>query len=411
MSLSISHYHCIMLSLRVALRYLFAPKSHAAVNIISLISMAGIAVAAFAMVCVLSVFNGFTDLAASRMSAIDPEIKITRQYGAVIADGDSLAAAVGAVDGVAHVRRVLEQRALADNDGDQMPVRVRGVEDNYSDVSRLSELVIDGEMIDGPAMQYALLSVGVAVRTGARPSLERPFMLTAPRRLGRINPAFPMAAFRTDTLFVSGVYQTNQGEYDEDLVYIPLESARRLFDYSTEITSLDVAVEPGHDAGDVARAIESQLGDTYVVADRMQQQEASFRMIRIEKWITFLMLVFVLVMASFNILSTMSMLIIEKEDNMRILTSLGASRGMLRRIFLDEGLLIALTGGFIGIVIGVILCLLQQHFGLISLGGDPSQMSIEYYPCRPAVADVLITACVVTVIGFLSGFISSRAVR
>ncbi len=411
MSLSISHYHCIMLSLRVALRYLFAPKSHAAVNIISLISMAGIAVAAFAMVCVLSVFNGFTDLAASRMSAIDPEIKITRQYGAVIADGDSLAAAVGAVDGVAHVRRVLEQRALAVNDGDQMPVRVRGVEDNYSDVSRLSELVIDGEMIDGPAMQYALLSVGVAVRTGARPSLERPFMLTAPRRLGRINPAFPMAAFRTDTLFVSGVYQTNQGEYDEDLVYIPLESARRLFDYSTEITSLDVAVEPGHDAGDVARAIESQLGDTYVVADRMQQQEASFRMIRIEKWITFLMLVFVLVMASFNILSTMSMLIIEKEDNMRILTSLGASRGMLRRIFLDEGLLIALTGGFIGIVIGVILCLLQQHFGLISLGGDPSQMSIEYYPCRPAVADVLITACVVTVIGFLSGFISSRAVR
>ena len=400
MSLSISHYHCIMLSLRVALRYLFAPKSHAAVNIISLISMAGIAVAAFAMVCVLSVFNGFTDLAASRMSAIDPEIKITRQYGAVIADGDSLAAAVGAVDGVAHVRRVLEQRALAVNDGDQMPVRVRGVEDNYSDVSRLSELVIDGEMIDGPAMQYALLSVGVAVRTGARPSLERPFMLTAPRRLGRINPAFPMAAFRTDTLFVSGVYQTNQGEYDEDLVYIPLESARRLFDYSTEITSLDVAVEPGHDAGDVARAIESQLGDTYVVADRMQQQEASFRMIRIEKWITFLMLVFVLVMASFNILSTMSMLIIEKEDNMRILTSLGASRGMLRRIFLDEGLLI-----------GVILCLLQQHFGLISLGGDPSQMSIEYYPCRPAVADVLITACVVTVIGFLSGFISSRAVR
>ena len=411
MSLSISHYHCIMLSLRVALRYLFAPKSHAAVNIISLISMAGIAVAAFAMVCVLSVFNGFTDLAASRMSAIDPEIKITRQYGAVIADGDSLAAAVGAVDGVAHVRRVLEQRALAVNDGDQMPVRVRGVEDNYSDVSRLSELVIDGEMIDGPAMQYALLSVGVAVRTGARPSLERPFMLTAPRRLGRINPAFPMAAFRTDTLFVSGVYQTNQGEYDEDLVYIPLESARRLFDYSTEITSLDVAVEPGHDAGDVARAIESQLGDTYVVADRMQQQEASFRMIRIEKWITFLMLVFVLVMASFNILSTMSMLIIEKEDNMRILTSLGASRGMLRRIFLDEGLLIALTGGFIGIVIGVILCLLQQHFGLISLGGDHSQMSIEYYPCRPAVADVLITACVVTVIGFLSGFISSRAVR
>lgn len=400
-----------MLSLRIALRYLFAPKSHAAVNIISLISMAGIAVAAFAMVCVLSVFNGFTDLAASRLSAIDPEIKITLPYEAVIADGDSLAAAVSAVDGVAHVRQVLEQRALAVSDGDQMPVRVRGIEAGYSDVSALAGLVIDGEMIDGPGMEYVLLSVGVAVHTGARPSLERPFLLTAPRRLGRINPAFPMAAFRTDTLFVSGVYQTNQGEYDEDLVYVPLASARSLFDYTTEITSLDVAVEPGRQPSDVAGAISARIGPDYVVADRMQQQEASFRMIRIEKWITFLMLLFVLVMASFNILSTMSMLIIEKEDNMRILTALGASGRMLRQIFLDEGLLIALTGGFIGIVIGVVLCLLQQHFGLISLGGDPSQMSIDYYPCRPAVGDVLVTACVVTVIGFISGLISSRAVR
>lgn len=400
-----------MLSLRIALRYLFAPKSHAAVNIISLISMAGIAVAAFAMVCVLSVFNGFTDLAASRLSAIDPEIKITLPYDAVITDGDSLAAAVEAVEGVAHVRQVLEQRALAVSDGDQMPVRVRGVEENYSDVSALAGLVIDGEMLDDPGMEYALLSVGVAVRTGARPSLERPFLLTAPRRLGRINPAFPMAAFRTDTLFVSGVYQTNQGEYDEDLVYVPLASARELFDYTTEITSLDVAVEAGRDASDVAEAISRRLGDRYVVADRMQQQEASFRMIRIEKWITFLMLLFVLVMASFNVLSTMSMLIIEKEDNMRILTALGASRGMLRRVFLDEGLLIALTGGFIGIAVGVVLCLLQQHFGLISLGGDPSQMSIDYYPCRPAIGDIFITVGVVVVIGFISGFISSRAVK
>ncbi|MDE6395083.1 MAG: FtsX-like permease family protein, partial [Duncaniella sp.] len=149
----------------------------------------------------------------------------------------------------------------------------------------------------------------------------------------------------------------------------------------------------------------------YIVADRLRQQDASFRMIRIEKWITFLMLLFVLVMASFNILSTMSMLIIEKEDNMRILTSLGASRSMLRRIFLYEGMLIAVIGGVLGIVIGVILCLLQQHFGLIGLGGDPSQMSISYYPCRPALPDILITVAVVLIIGYLSGLISSRSVK
>ena len=398
-----------MLALRIALRYLFAKKSHAAVNIISMISMAGIAVAAMAMVCVLSVFNGFTDLASSRLSAIDPEIKVTLPYGAVIADGDALSCIVASVPGVAAVRQVLEQRALAVSDGDQMPVKVRGIEEGYSDVSTLSELVIDGEMVDSPSMNCALLSVGVAIRTGARPAYESTFFLTVPRRLGRINPAFPMAAFRTDTLVVSGVYQTNQGEYDEDLVFIPLRSARTLFDYSTEATSLDVAVDSGFSIPQVVDGISSRLGDGYIVADRLKQQESSFRMIEIEKWITFLMLLFVLVMASFNILSTMSMLIIEKEDNMRILTSLGASRGMLRRIFLEEGMLIAVMGGIIGVAIGVVLCLLQQHFGLISLGGDPSQMSIDHYPCRLSLTDVLVTSAVVLVIGFFSGMVSSRS--
>ena len=400
-----------MLALRVALRYLFARKSHAAVNVISMISTAGIAVASLAMVCVLSVFNGFSDLAAERLSAIDPEIKVSLPYGAVIADGDSLARVVESVDGVAAVRRVLEQRALAVSDGEQMPVRVRGIDADYSDVSSLSDLVIDGVMVDEPDVPYTLLSVGVAIGTGARPSLESPFIITVPRRLGRINPAFPMAAFRSDTLFVSGVYQSNQAEYDEDLVYVPLASARSLFDYTTEVTSLDIAVDPGRAPASVVDALQRQLGDGYIVADRLRQQDASFRMIRIEKWITFLMLLFVLVMASFNILSTMSMLIIEKEDNMRILTSLGASRSMLRRIFLYEGMLIAVIGGVLGIVIGVILCLLQQHFGLIGLGGDPSQMSISYYPCRPALPDILITVAVVLIIGYLSGLISSRSVK
>lgn len=398
-----------MLALRIALRYLIAKKSHAAVNIISMISMAGIAVAVMSMVCVLSVFNGFTDLASSRLSAIDPCVKITPRDGAVISDGDSLSRVVSSVPGVACVRQVLEQRALAVSDGDQMPVRVRGIEEGYSDVSSLSGLVIDGEMIDSPSSRCALLSIGVAVHTGARPSSEYPFLLTVPRRLGRINPAFPMAAFRTDTLMVSGVFQSNQGEYDEDLVFIPLQSARTLFDYTSEASSLDIAVDPGYDIAGVVDAIRARVGRGYIVADRLQQQEASFRMIEIEKWITFLMLLFVLVMASFNILSTMSMLIIEKEDNMRILTALGASRAMLRSIFLQQGMLIALVGGLIGIVLGTALSLLQQHFGIISLGGDPSQMSIEYYPCRLSVTDLLLSSAVVLVIGFLSGLVSSRS--
>ncbi|MDE6369954.1 MAG: ABC transporter permease [Duncaniella sp.] len=398
-----------MVALRIALRYLFARKTHAAVNVITLISMAGIAVAAMAMVCVLSVFNGFRDLAETRLSAVDPDIKITRTDGTVMADGDSVVRAIERVPGIQIARQMLEQQALAVSDGDQLPVRVRGVEDEYGRVSGLRDILLDGEFDDEP-MVYALLSVGVAVRTGARPSPETPFILTAPRRLGRINPAFPMAAFRRDTLIVSGVYQSNQTEYDDDLVYVPISVARDLFDYTTEATSVDVAVTPGCYPAEVAETIQHELGPDYLVADRLMQQRESFRMIQVEKWITFLMLVFVLIMASFNILSTMSMLIIEKEGDLGILSAMGATKGMIRGIFRWEGMLVAWAGGAVGILAGWALSLAQQHYELISLGGDTSSMSITAYPCRPDVTDLMLTVAVVTAIGVLSGLISARKV-
>lgn len=408
-----------MVALRIALRYLFAKKSHTAVNVISFISMAGIAVAAMAMVCVLSVFNGFRDIASSRLSAVDPDILVTPAEGAVIDDADSLSRVIASVPGVAMAAPVLEQKALAIYDGAQIPVTVRGVPEGYTGLTALGSQVIDGVMIDpadttlraeGYLHPAALLSVGAAINTGARPSLESTLLLTVPRRRGRINPAMPMAAFVTDTLYVSGVYQTNQPDYDEDLVFIPLRDARRLFDYTVQASTVEVGVTPGADEGDVVEALRGALGDGYKVADRLAQQEDAFRMIAVEKWVTFLMLVFVLVMASFNILSTLSMLIIEKEGNLAILSALGAPRAMTRHIFLDEGILIAALGGMAGIALGVILALVQQHFGLIELGGDHSQMSVIAYPCRLAGADVLVTAVVVAVIGTLSGFISSRSV-
>lgn len=375
--------------------------------------MAGVAVAAMAMVCVLSVFNGFKDLAGDRLSAVDPDIKVSLRSGAVMADGDSVVRAVLSVPGVAAARQTIEQRALASSNGQtQLPVRVRGVEENYSDVSSLGSTVIDGAMIDSDSLRScALLSVGTALSTGARPSYDETFCLTVPRRLGHINPAFPMSAFLSDTLMVSGVYQTNQSEYDEGLVYVPIATARHLFDYPTEASSIDIAVAPGADPSRVAEAISHQLGDDYLAADRLRQQQDTFRMIRIEKWITFLMLFFVLVMASFNILSTMSMLIIEKQESLSILRAMGATDGTLRGIFLWEGMLVALIGGAIGLVAGLILSLLQQHLGLITLSGDPSQLSINYYPCRPAAIDLLITGAAVIVIGFLSGLYASRSVR
>lgn len=406
-----------MLALRIALRYLIAKKSHTAVNIISLISMAGIGVAAMAMVCVLSVFNGFTDIASDRLSKINPDIEITPDSGAFIPKADSLARAVASLPAVETALPVLSHKALAVFSDAQMPVTILGLPDGYDRVSHLPAAVIDGRMqssmtVGGDTVSCATLSVGVAMNSGVRPNPEERFMLTVPRRLGRINPAFPLGAFVTDTLAVSAVYQTNDADFDTDAVIIPLTDARRLFDFTNaEASAIHASLSPNATSAEAVKEISTLLGPLYSVADRLGQQEDSFRMIQIEKWITFLMLLFVLVMASFNILSTMSMLIIEKEESLDILRALGTTFAMRRRIFMDEALLIAVIGGAAGILLGVVLCLVQQHFGIVTLAGDPSRLSIQAYPCRLAFGDILLVSGVVAAIGLISGFITSRYIR
>ena len=360
-----------MLSFRIALRYLFAKKSHSAVNIISLVSMAGVAVAAMAMICVMSVFNGFTDVAARRLSMMDPQLKVTPASGDIIINADSLADAVSHIAGVSHALPVLSGQALAMFGQNQLPVVVQGIPDGYDKITDISSTVIDGELRSSDEKaNYATLSVGLALSLDARPGYMTALRLMVPRRNGRINPALPISAFKSDTLIVSGVYQSEQQEYDTDRMLIPLSDARRIFEYTTEATSVDIALAPGADIGKTAEAIRRVLGDGYRVADRMEQQEASFRMIRIEKWVTFLMLTFILVMASFNILSTMSMLIIEKRRNTAILAAIGTPASTLRRIFLNQGFMIAAVGGVIGLITGTILTLLQKNFELIKLVGD-----------------------------------------
>lgn len=397
-----------MLSLRIALRYLFARKSHNAVNIISLVSMAGIAVAAMAMICVMSVFNGFTDVAASRLSMIDPQVRVTGADGSVISNADSVVEAVMKVGGVRAAMPSLSGQALAVFDNKQLPVMIQGIPDGYEEVSEIGSTVIDGE-IRRPDMRgrYTTLSVGLAVALGARPSYSSVITVMTPRRKGNINPALPLSAFRSDTLTVSGVYQSDQAEYDVDRMILPLEDARRLLDYTTEATSVDIALSPGVSEKDAVTRLAALLGPGYKVSDRMAQQETSFRMIEIEKWVTFLMMTFILLMASFNILSTMSMLIIEKRRSITILSALGAPSGMIRRIFLNQGFLIAAVGGMAGIAIGIILVLAQQHFGFITLGGDHSIMSIDTYPVRLALTDIFAVVAIVAFTGIATGAISS----
>lgn len=401
-----------MLALKIALRYLVAPKSHRAVNVISIISVVGVAVATMAIVVVLSVFNGFSDLAMRQLSRIDPDLRVQPLEGKVFAGADSLARVVAATPGVRAAMPVLHDRALLVADRSQMPVRFAAVDPaTVALVTGMDSIVIDG--IYAPdnglpdSVAGAQISVGVALATGLRPSPYAAADIYVPRRLGRINPANPAAAYRRLPVAVTGVTQVDQQDYDNDFIFLPLDPMRRMLEYTNaEASAIDIALAPGADAARVRRLVQDRLPDGLTVLDRRELSSDTYRMIAIEKWVTFLMLVFILVIASFNIVSTLSLLVIEKRDNMRTLRALGAPRGLVARIFVDEGWLITVSGGLVGIAVGIVLVLLQQHLGLIRLEGDPATLSVDSYPVRLEWADVGLVFATVVVLGFIISQIS-----
>ncbi len=408
-----------MLSLRIALRYLFSRKSHSAVNIISFISLAGVAVATVATVCVLSVFNGFTDLAKARMSRMDPALQVTRTDGRPLEQADSLARELTRMEGVSLALPTLTGQALAMYGDKQLPVTIKGVPAGYERISGIDSLFIEGQYVpegkvlypDVPNIedwQYAALSIGVAVQLASPYGFTELLGIYVPRRLGRINPANPMGSFAADSLIISGVWEVQQQEYDNDMVILPLSAARRLLEYDMEATAIEVSTA---DPDGMKATLQAALGPDYLVKTRLEQQEQSYRMISIEKWISFLLLAFILIIASFNIISTLSILIIEKRDNMATLTALGAPRRLLSRIFMIEGWLIAFGGGVIGIIVGVALCLCQQWFGWIKLAGDASQLTIDSYPVKVEAVDLLAVLALVALVGLLSTAVTRRFVR
>lgn len=392
-----------MLSLRIALRYLLSRKSHGAVNIISCISLAAIAVAAAAMVIVLSVFNGFSQLAESKLSAIDPDYRLIPTEGKIIGDATALADTLGTISGVASAQPEITEQAFAVAQNAQMPVTLIGMTPEGLAASGLTRITIDGTGVL-PADNSALLSVGAALGLGVRPSAGIDSLTVyEPRRVGRINPANPLAAFRSAPLGAAGVFQVEQEEYDRDAVVVPFTTAAALLNYTGgEATSISIMLAPG--AGkETRRALETfSLGHNLQLQDRHMQQQQAFRMIAIEKWITFVMLAFILVIASCNIISTLSMLVLEKTDDMRLVSALGGTRRFINSIFQTQGWLIVIIGGCAGIVIGALLVLGQQHFGWVKLGAsDPALMSIDAYPVLLTLPDLLATLLTVCAVALL----------
>lgn len=390
-----------MLVWKIALRYLLAKKSHRAVNVISVISMAGVAVATAAIVIVLSVFNGFSDLAHSRLTILEPDLKISPASGKTLPDADSLARIVSLLPGVRGAMPTITERALIGMGNRQQPVVFHAVPDSFASIVAIDSAVIDGTFLpayDGhPA---AAMSVGVAVAMQTRPDPETRLSLYLPRRNGRINPANPAAAFVSEDFVPTSVVRASQERFDNEGIIIPLSTARRLLDYTAEASAVEVSLLPGADPRTVKAEI-SAIAPGATVLSRLEQLADVFKMIEIEKWVTFLLLGFILIVASFNIISTLSLLVIEKRDNMATLRALGASTAMCRRVFVIEGWLITVAGGLAGILVGSVLALVQQIWGVITLKGDESALLISFYPCRLDPVDLLVTFGLVVAVGFI----------
>jgi len=399
------------LLLSIASRYLFSRKAHSAVNIISIISLCGVVVATAAIVCVLSVFNGFRGVIMDRLATLDPPLAITATTGKAIADADSVVRAVTAVEGVQRCIPVIEDQALAVFADYQMPVRIKGVTDDYTALHSTDSIMLDGSFtLHDEVARYAVLSVGTALQLHARPGYAM-MGLYAPRRQGRVNLSNPMGAFTHDSLFVSGVFEVRHASYDQDLIYVPIEVARQLLDYPTQATQLEVQPATGTRTASLRRAIAAALGPAYQVKDQIMQQAESFRMVNIEKWITFLLLAFILLIATFNVISTLSLLIIEKDQGIDTLRALGATDSQITHIFIAQGWLITLTGAVIGIVLGLALCLGQQMFGWLTIPGDSAQMLVEAYPVRVIFTDLLAVIALVAIVALLTSLATMLIMR
>lgn len=374
-------------------------------------SIAGVALAAAAMVIVLSVFNGFSKFAELKMTKTEPSLTIVRADGRVFASADSIAHVIAGVSGVESASAVIEQRAFAISGEMQAPVIMRGISPEGYSAAALSTMIIDGEAIlqtEGE-LSTAISSIGVANALRTTPSYPRLVRLYEPKRTARINPAAPMTAFRVDSLYIAGVYQTEQQESDRDYLYIPLPTARRLLNYTNfEATSIEVASTEGVNLEELQRAVSRILPPEFSVKTRIELQQASAKMIAVEKWVTMAVLVFVLIVASFNILSTMSMLIVEKRSNHAVLYAMGATPRFISRIYAWLSFIITAIGGGLGVLLGVGVSLAQQEFEFVKLNAqDVSAMAITAYPVSVEASDVALVAVAVVAIGALTATVSA----
>ncbi len=389
------------LSLYIAKRYLFAKKSRNAINVISGISAAGVTIGTMVLIIVLSVFNGLEDMVNSLFSTFDPDLEVRIDKGKVFVPTDDQLTTLGEMEGIADYSMVLEENALLRYEEKQYIATVKGVNENYPDITGLDSVMWDGSFLlkEQNGRPYAVVGLGVANNLGIGLTFISPLIIYVPERLGKVtNPA---NAFVRKVIFPSGIFSIEQ-EYDSRYVYVPIDVMRELLMYNDEVSSIEIKFTEGTKAEDVQPVVEKLFGPGYTIKNKYEQQEIFYKVMKSERLAIFFILTFILIIASFNIIGSLTMLIIEKERDIRVLRNLGADNKLIKKIFIFEGWMISIIGAVSGLLLGLIICWLQQEFGIVKLQGET--LILDAYPVTMRVADFFAIFGTVLFIGYIAAW-------
>jgi lipoprotein-releasing system permease protein len=390
------------LGLFIARRYLVSKKSHNLVNVISIISVVGLSVGTMALIIVLSVFNGFEEVIKSLYTSFTPDIEITPATGKTINFTEFPDQKIESIEGVIGLSQVIEEDALFRYRDKQHIARIKGVSDDFVEISGLDSAIVDGSFVlkEGNS-EFAVVGAGVAWYLDIYPQNITNLLSIYVAKRGNPSSFNFSNAFNSGALHPTGVFSVQQ-EFDEKYVLVPLSFAKQMMDYDDEVTSLEIRLDKDADRDDIQDQIREIVGNDFKVRNRYEQNESLFKLLRSEKTAIFFILIFILILSSFNMIGSVSILIVEKKKDIGILSGMGANIGLIKKIFFTEGLLISLTGSIIGLFLGFIILYLQQHYGLLHLGGNDGDFIISSYPVHMIAADFIYVFITVITIGILA---------
>jgi lipoprotein-releasing system permease protein len=396
----------VKLSLYIAKRYLFAKKSRNAINIISSVSVAGVATGTMALIIILSVFNGLEKMVTTIFNTFDPDMKITAAEGKTFAADPAKLKLLSNINGVSCYSLTIEENALLKYEEKQFIATIKGVDENYARVSNIDSSMWEGKFMlrSDNGRAWAVPGIGIAQYLGIRISFVNPILIYVPRRTADTDTD-PDKAFNRDFIFPSGIFQVEQS-YDSKYIYIPLDFARDLIEKPGLSSAIEIKLAGGANADAVQKEITKLYGSKFIVQNRFQQQELFYKVMQSERLAIFFILTLILIIASFNIIGSLTMLIIEKERDIEILKSLGADNNLIRKIFIIEGWMISIIGAAAGILLGFIVCWLQQRYGFIKLNSD--SLIMNSYPIVLKLKDFIIVPATVLLIGYWAAWYPVR---